>query len=295
MTVSPPPVLSFDDDPPATQRAGRGRSDSSRDGGRAGQPASGDATAGEGSAWRQRPRWQRIALACGLCSIAVALMSSPWWGPRALSRLDFFHVRTVEFEGVRFARTAELLRRLRVDTAQSVWQPLDSLTARLETHPMILRVDVARALPGTLRVVVVERVPVALVQSKNGLRPADATGAMLPIDPAVVPLDLPIASSADSALLAVLDGLRVESPALYTRVAQASRVSSSELRFVLTGGSVGAAGPAMVPSLFVRTAPDVTVARFKDILPVEADLARNHLRAVELDLRFRHQVIARQP
>jgi cell division protein FtsQ len=28
---------------------------------------------------------------------------------------------------------------------------------------------------------------------------------------------------------------------------------------------------------------------------VEADLSRNNLRAVELDLRFRDQVIARQP
>jgi cell division protein FtsQ len=45
----------------------------------------------------------------------------------------------------------------------------------------------------------------------------------------------------------------------------------------------------------VRATPEVTVDRFKDILPVEADLARNRLRAVELDLRFRNQVIARQP
>jgi cell division protein FtsQ len=45
----------------------------------------------------------------------------------------------------------------------------------------------------------------------------------------------------------------------------------------------------------VRTTPEVTVSRFKDILPVEADLARNRLRVVELDLRFRNQVIARQP
>jgi len=37
------------------------------------------------------------------------------------------------------------------------------------------------------------------------------------------------------------------------------------------------------------------VSRFRDILSVEANLARNHLRAVELDLRFRDQVIARQP
>ncbi len=291
MTVSPPPALSYDDEPQITRRAGRHNSA----GDRAAPSASGDVTSTSRLGWRQRPRWQRITMTLAAAVTAVVMVASPWWGPRALSRLDFFHVRTVEFEGVRFAKTAELLARLRVDTAQSVWQPLDSLTARLETHPMILRVDVTRDLPGTVRVMVVERAPVALVQTKGGLRPADATGAVLPIDPAVIPLDMPIASSADSALLAALDGLRIEAPALYARVAQASRVSSTELRFVLTGGSVGAAGPAMVPSLMVRTAPDVTVARFKDILPVEADLARNHLRAVELDLRFRHQVIARQP
>jgi cell division protein FtsQ len=51
----------------------------------------------------------------------------------------------------------------------------------------------------------------------------------------------------------------------------------------------------MANTLVVLTTTEVTVARFRDILPVEADLARNHLRAVELDLRFRDQVIARQP
>jgi cell division protein FtsQ len=67
------------------------------------------------------------------------------------------------------------------------------------------------------------------------------------------------------------------------------------LRFTLIGSAIGAAGPSMANTLIIRTSPDVTVARFGDILPVEADLARNHLRAVELDLRFRDQVIARQP
>ena len=289
MTVSPPPMLSYDDEASTAQRGSRGAS------ARTVAAPLATTTATPTSKWKQRSRWQRVALAAAGLAAAVALVSTPWWGPRALSRLDFFHVRTVEFEGVRFAKTADLVRRLRVDTAQSVWQPLDSLTARLDTHPMILWVAVERDLPGTLRVTVVERAPVALVQSTGGLRPADATGAVLPIDPTVVALDMPIASSADSALLAALDGLRVEAPTLYTRVTHASRVSASELRFVLTGGLVGAAGPAMVPSLIVRTSLDVTVARFKDILPVEADLARNHLRAVELDLRFRHQVIARQP
>lgn len=245
--------------------------------------------------WRDRPRWQRIAMAFGAVVGAAALVASPWWGPLVLARLDYFHVRTVEFEGIRFARTAELVQRLKVDTTQSVWQPLDSLVSRVAAHPMVWRVDVERDLPGTLRVLVTEREPVAFVPARGGLHPADATGAILPIDPSVTPLDMPVAMSADSALLSVLEGLRKNAPELYARVTQARRSSRDELRFTLTGGAVGAAGPAMANAIIVRTASDVTVARFRDILPVEADLARNNLRVVELDLRFRDQVIARQP
>jgi cell division protein FtsQ len=43
----------------------------------------------------------------------------------------------------------------------------------------------------------------------------------------------------------------------------------------------------------VRAMDDVSVERLSDILPVEADLARRQARAVELDLRYRDQVIAR--
>ena len=245
--------------------------------------------------WRDRPRWQRRVLALSGMAVAGALVTSPWWGPHALSQLDFFHVRTVAFEGIRFAKAPELLQRMKVDTTQSVWQPLDSLLARVAAHPMVLRVEVERDLPGTLRVKVTERVPVAIVPARGGLRPADATGTVLPIDLSVNPLDMPVLSSADSAILAVLDGLRQSAPGLYARVTQARRAGNDELRFTLTGGAIGAAGPAMANAIIIRTAPDVTVARFKDILPVEADLARNHLRVVELDLRFRDQVIARQP
>ena len=247
------------------------------------------------AAWRDRPRWLRRTIIVATMVLGAALVASPVWGPRALSRLDFFHVRTIEFDGVRFAKAAELVQQLRVDTTQSVWQPLDSLVARVAQHPMVRRVQVERDLPGTLRVHVIERLPVALVPAQGMLRPADATGALLPIDPTVVSLDVPVAWSADSTLLAALDGLRENAPAIYARVSAARRVGADELRFTLTGGTVGAAGPAMQNVLLVRTSADVTVARFKDILPVEADLARNHLRAVELDLRFRDQVIARQP
>jgi cell division protein FtsQ len=38
---------------------------------------------------------------------------------------------------------------------------------------------------------------------------------------------------------------------------------------------------------------DVSVDRLAELVPVEQDLARRRLRAVEIDLRYRDQVIAR--
>jgi len=228
-----------------------------------------------------RPRWLRVVRAVTALLVAAALVGSPWWGPRALGKLDFFHVRRIEFEGIRYAKAAQLVRAMSVDTTQSVWQPLPALEKRIAGHPLVSAAAVERRLPGTLVVHVVERQPIALVQVDGALRPTDVTGVILPIDPARVGMDVPIAA-ADSALLHLLDGLRREAPALYARVTQAQRAGADELRL-------------MLGSLAVRTMSDVTVSRFRDILPVEADLARNRLRVVELDLRFREQVIARQP
>jgi cell division protein FtsQ len=229
-----------------------------------------------------RPTWLRWVRAVGFLLAVGTVVGAPWWGPQALAQLDYFHARRVVFEGVRYARPTELVARLKVDTLQSVWQPLEPLAERVGAHPMVASVVVERQLPGTLLIRVVEREPVAYVPHKGRLEPADATGRPLPIDPVRYPLDVPVAATADSSLLHLLDGLRKDAPRLYARVSHGERAGTEEMRFKLGG-------------VTVRTTSDVTVARFKDILPVEADLARNHLRAVELDLRFRDQVIARQP
>jgi cell division protein FtsQ len=242
----------------------------------------GVASTKQGAGQTARPAWWRLLRVAAVLGVVGAIVGAPWWGPRVLATLDYFHARRVVFEGVRYARPTELVALLKVDTLQSVWQPLELLTERVGAHPMIERAVVERRLPGTLLIRVVEREPVAYVPRRGQLQPADASGMPLPIDPARFPLDVPIAASADSALLRVLDGLRKDAPTLYARISHSERAGTDEMRF-------------RVGTTTVRTTPDVTVARFKDILPVEADLARNHLRAVELDLRFRDQVIARQP
>jgi cell division protein FtsQ len=229
-----------------------------------------------------RPTWLRWVRAVGALLTVGLLVGTPWWGPRALAHLEYFHARRVVFEGLRYARPTELLARLKVDTLQSVWQPMEPLAERIGAHPMVASVVVERQLPGTVLIRVVEREPVAYVPRGGRLEPADATGHPLPIDPVRYPLDVPVAATADSTLLHLLDGLRKDAPRLYARVSHGERAGPEEMRFRLGG-------------VTVRTTSDVTVARFKDILPVEADLSRNHLRAVELDLRFRDQVIARQP
>jgi cell division protein FtsQ len=45
----------------------------------------------------------------------------------------------------------------------------------------------------------------------------------------------------------------------------------------------------------VLASPDLSVDRLSEILPVEQDLARRGAKAMELDLRYRDQVIARLP
>jgi cell division protein FtsQ len=229
-----------------------------------------------------RPTWLRWVRAVGALLTVVLVVGAPWWGPRTLAHLEYFHARRVVFEGLRYAKPTELLARLKVDTLQSVWQPMEPLAERIAAHPMVASVVVERQLPGTLLIRVVEREPVAYVPRGGHLEPADATGRPLPIDPVRYPLDVPVATTADTTLLHLLDGLRKDAPQLYARVSLGERAGTEEMRFRLGG-------------VTVRTTSDVTVARFKDILPVEADLSRNHLRAVELDLRFRDQVIARQP
>jgi cell division protein FtsQ len=237
---------------------------------------------GAGAAADRWDRWRRWLTRSGLAGAALLVLTASWWGPPMLSRFDFFHVRRIEFEGVRYSEPPELLARLAVDTLASVWMPLEPLAARLRGHPMVEDVVVSRRLPGTLRVRVAERQPVALRSASEGMLVLAADGATLPIDPTHAPLDVPVVSDADSLLLGLLDRVRQGAPTLWGRLSEARREGPDDVRFVLDGFDV-------------RVRTDVPIARLDDIFPVEADLARRRVRATELDLRFRDQVIARLP
>jgi cell division protein FtsQ len=226
------------------------------------------------------PRWR---LALGVV-VVIALLASPLWGPRALGKLDFFRVRKVEVLGLRYTPPGEVLDRLHVDTTHSVWEPLEPLAARVRAHPQVANAVVTRKLPGTLVVDVTERRPVALVPAGATLRAVDERGVLLPLDPSRTPVDAPIVSAPprETAVYHLLGAMQREAPRLYARISSIRSVGGGELLL-------------QVADLPVRTMTSVTLTRLSDIEPVERDLARRQLRAAELDLRYRDQVIARLP
>lgn len=231
----------------------------------------------ESAAEARAKRWIVPAV---FAAAAFLVLMAPLWAPLFLRRMTFFQVRHIEVIGARYVEPRDVLTRMRVDTLASVWDPAGPLEARVAAHPLVRSVNVDRRLPGTLVVRLVEHAPVALVPSPNGFRVYDDRGVALPIDPAVVQVDAPILGRLDSTALKLLGAARADAPDLYRRLSEVRREGHNELLLVLD-------------SVPVRAPANVTLQRLADLELVEHDLARRKLRAVELDLRYRDQVIAR--
>jgi len=229
---------------------------------------------------RRSRRWWMVPAAIALAVFFILL--SPFWAPLLLRNMAFFRVRHVEIIGAHYIEPRDILDRLRVDTLASVWDPTSRWKFRVAEHPLVREVEIERRLPGTLVVRLIEHAPVALVTTANGFRAYDERGVSLPIDPTTSDVDAPVLASPDSAILRLLGAARTQAPDLYSRVSEVHREgpAGTELLFVLD-------------SIPVRALADVTLNRLADLELVENDLARRRLRAIELDLRYRDQVIAR--
>jgi cell division protein FtsQ len=224
---------------------------------------------------------RRLKLALGAI-VLLLVIGSPFWGPLLMRRMAFFHVHRIEIVGARYVAPSDIVARLHVDTLASIWEPTAPLVARVMTHAEVERAEVHRRLPGTLVVEITERVPVALVPATNGFRVFDDKGRALPIDPARVTVDAPVLSQRDTAVLRLLGAMRNGMPGMYARVSAVTPVGADEMVIELR-------------SRAVRAMKDVTLERLAEIEPVEADLEKKQVRAAEIDLRYRDQVIARLP
>ena len=227
----------------------------------------------------ERPPRPRVKLA--LIGIgALLVVALPLWSPLLMRRMDFFRVRRLEIVGTRYIPASEIVARASVDTMRSVWDPKGPIAVRVKAHPGVQRVDISRKLPGTIVITVTEYQPIALVPGPQGFRVFDERGVVLPIDPSRIDVDVPVLAAADPALFTLLAGMKQSLAPLYGRVSELRRVGKRELLFQLDNAPV-------------RTLSTVSLEDLRQIEAVEDDLRKRSVRAVELDLRYKDQIIAR--
>jgi len=112
------------------------------------------------------PRASRRVLLWAGAVIAVMLV---WMmAPLALRHVAFFRVRQVELVGIRYLDADQVLSALQLSPRASVFDDTEVLIDRLRALDGIADVAVTRRPPASLKVVVRETEPVALVANTRG-------------------------------------------------------------------------------------------------------------------------------
>jgi cell division septal protein FtsQ len=240
----------------------------------------------------------RLRLAA-LAGAGLLALASPLWAPPALRRVPWFAVRRVEISGTRLLAPHQVLAASGIHAGQNVWEELRPLERALRANPAVAAATVSRHLPGTLRIRIEEKQPIAYVEL-DALAPITARGEILPVDPARAPMDLPVIRgpwkkeppTLRQGLLAETERLRRADPALLAHV--------SEIR-----GQDGKLDVLVLshPLAQIVLPFGMDVARLAELRAVLTDLERRLPPAAaagpaptaRVDLRFQEQIVVRLP
>jgi cell division septal protein FtsQ len=230
------------------------------------------------------PRWPRRARRVLLwAGAALAVMLVWMMAPLGLRRVAFFRVRQVELVGIRYLDADQVLAALQLSPRASVFDDTDVLVDRLRALDGIADVAVSRRPPASLKVVVRETEPIALVANARGaLTVVDAAARPLPFE--LVGLDLPVVQTGekgDSGVVAVLARIQAVDPALFQTIDAARLIEGGDVVLELGRHRVllaSDAGPEVIQSV-------VLVAR---------DLAAKARPYAELDARYAGQIVVRR-
>jgi cell division septal protein FtsQ len=228
---------------------------------------------------RGGPRHPRLARGLQVVAALLTICLLGIAAPKILRRLEFFRIRRVEIAGLQYLAPAKVVAALRLDSEASVFDDLTAATRGLQALSGVAAARIRSRLPGTLEIVVVEVVPVALAPRSGGMALLDSSGKVLPFDPAASAPDLPVAATADGSVARVLASVQEHDPALFARIRTAWRVRDDVLLDV--DGHRFWFGPAV-------TAEDI-----RAVMAVAQDLARQGRKYQELDGRYAGQVIVR--
>jgi hypothetical protein len=233
-------------------------------------------------------RWV-LGIACVLTITGV--VAAGFHAPHLLRELEVFRVEQVEVLGVRYLEPYAVVRAAGIGEGSSVFDSPADWREGVLALPLVVDARVRRRFPSTVAIEVREAEPVALLAGGD-LRPVDAQGRILDLEPAGAILDLPIlmggtvddgrlVGPAAASALHLLVLLRDHPGAWSDRVSQVELMAAG-LRVVFRGD-----GP---DALMPLRPDDMHVTRLR---LAYADLdARGELgRARRIDVRFRDQVV----
>lgn len=166
-----------------------------------------------------------LAFAGRLLFVVLVAMAGTWVYQRT-QQDQRFAVRSVELAGVKHTSRTELQQVSRGWIGLNLFKlDIARVQGDLGALPWIERVSIEKKLPSVLKIIVVERQPVALASTDGVLRYVDARGkAFAELSPQVGNADLPLITNAGNGQLGecleLLQSLEKNHPALYSRISE---------------------------------------------------------------------------
>jgi cell division protein FtsQ len=231
---------------------------------------------------------QRLGIVLRNAVFVIVLVAAGFWAWRQTQSDSRFAVRHIEIAGAVHTQRAALeaitrryigLNLFKIDIAR--------VQSDLRSLAWIQRIAIEKRVPNTLRIKVVERVPVALAMHDGTLRYIDAGGVVCgDLSPAVGDTDLPIVSNAegDELIRSVrfIDALRVHDPIVYSRIGEVRPIAPRG--FAMFDRDLGATVYA--------NADDVS-SKFRDLYSIVQSEKLGKSDIAYADLRFADRIVIR--
>jgi len=241
---------------------------------------------------RRRGPTYRAILALQLAAACFVAVSALWTGYSRVMASEKLRVGKVEVRGSRFLSEGEVRELLGPAVGENILGlDIEALKARLRASPWVADATITRTLPDTLRVVVRERVPLALAELER-LYLMDGDGALIDIyGPRTAAFDLPIVRGLQRAEVeerrerANRAGILLQDLGdLGAEVSEVEVLEEGGLKVVLKGAG----------EVVLMDAPPYRT-RLLTFLSLREELRARCPRAEWFDLRYRDRIYVMQP
>jgi cell division protein FtsQ len=223
--------------------------------------------------WDDEERRRRLKPWAIAAAIGVGLIT----GSVTLSYTSLFGARVVEVEGEERLGPKQVMRLAQVEVGTNVLHLDESMAeARLEQEPWIRDATVRSSLPGTISIVIHERVPVLVLRSGSGGQFAAADGTLLGRAPGttafpevVLPQGMPLRRETIVAMADVVDAMV---PTLRTRVDSVSIADDGAVSMVVDGDvevSYGSPTDPLVKAQALRAILDYSQREERELVSID--------------------------